>query len=116
MTSFAFFSSELAFNQHLRGDTCMVGTHLPEGVFLLHSLPTGEGIHNRVLESMTHVQAAGDVRRWNHNTKGFALTGGTKVTELFPFFSPTLFYFGGLIGFIKRGFWLSGHEDSVDCW
>ena len=63
---------ELTLHQHLRGDTGVVGTRLPQGVATLHAAETDQGVHDRVVEAVTHVQAAGDVRRRDHDGVGLA--------------------------------------------
>ena len=65
-------SFKLTLHQHLRGDTGVVGTRLPQGVTTLHAAETDQGVHDRVVEAVTHVQAAGDVRRRNHDGVGLA--------------------------------------------
>ncbi|CSA90263.1 Uncharacterised protein [Vibrio cholerae] len=67
MLSFAFFCSDLTLNHHLSGDTRVVSTHLPQGIFALHTLTADQSIHNGVLEGVTHVQAACDVRWRDHD-------------------------------------------------
>ncbi|MNS56032.1 hypothetical protein D3C72_888810 [compost metagenome] len=66
------FGFELALHQHLRGDTSVVGARLPQGVATLHAAETDQGVHDRVVEAVTHVQAAGDVRRRDHDGVGLA--------------------------------------------
>ena len=63
---------ELTLHQHLRGDTGVVGARLPQGVATLHAAETDQGVHDRVVEAVTHVQAAGDVRRRDHDGVGLA--------------------------------------------
>ena len=60
---------ELALDHHLRRDACVVRTHLPERVASAHALIANQRIHERVLERMAHVQAAGDIRRWDHDAE-----------------------------------------------
>ena len=72
MTGFVFFRRELTFNHHLGGDTGVVGAYLPKGVAALHTFEAGERVHDGVLERMTHVEAAGDVGRWDGDAEGFA--------------------------------------------
>ena len=57
------YSQTLTLNQHLGGDTGVVGARLPQGVATLHAAETDQGVHDRVVKTVTHVQAAGDVRR-----------------------------------------------------
>src|SRR5690606_39179341 len=63
VTGFTLFSGNLTLNHHLGRDTRMVSPRLPQGVFALHALVADHGIHDGLLEGMTHMQTAGDVRR-----------------------------------------------------
>ena len=60
----------LALGHHLRGDPCVVGAGLPQRVIPFHPVPAHQNILQRVVEGMAHVQAAGDIRRRDHNGKG----------------------------------------------
>ena len=63
---------ELLFHHALRRDTRMIHTRLPEHLITLHPLAAGQGVHHRVLERVPHVQAAGHVRRRQHDRiRGF---------------------------------------------
>ena len=86
VAGFAFLSSDLTLNHHLRCDTRMVSPRLPQGVFTLHALIADHGVHDGLLESMTHVQAAGDVRRRDHDGKAFftGITMWLEIALLFP--------------------------------
>src|SRR5690554_4480100 len=83
--------SELAFYHHLRGDTCVVSTRLPKGVTALHTAVTNQRIHNGVIKTMTHMQAAGDVRRRNHNGVRLSRTLARHVLRGFPSLVPSAF-------------------------
>jgi hypothetical protein len=52
----------------------VVGTGLPQGVFTLHALVANHGIHDGLLEGMTHMQTAGDVRRRDHDAEALLLS------------------------------------------
>ena len=71
MASFIFFCGDLALNHHLGRDTGMVGTGLPQGIFTLHALVAGHGVHDGLLERVAHMQAAGNVRRRDHDAETF---------------------------------------------
>ena len=75
---------ELAFDQHLGGDPGMIRTHLPQGLITLHPPDANQRIHQRVLKRVTHVQAAGHVRGWNHDAEGIAVARGREVARSFP--------------------------------
>ena len=79
---------ELALDDHLGGDAGMVGARLPQRVVALHAVIAGERVHERVLERMPHVQAAGDVRRRDHDAVRRALAGRAEVPAAFPGFVP----------------------------
>src|SRR5690606_31188173 len=93
-------SGQLTLNHHLRGDTCVVSTRLPKGVTALHTAVTNQRIHNGVIKTMTHMQAAGDVRRRNHNGVRLTRTLGRKVLIGFPSLVPSAFNGVRLIGLI----------------
>jgi hypothetical protein len=57
------FGLELLLDDDLRRDARMVGADLPERVVAAHPMPADEHVHQRLLERVTHVQRAGDVRR-----------------------------------------------------
>ena len=61
---------QLALDDHLRGDAGVVEAGLPEHVEAPHPVPAGEDVHQRVVEGVAHVQAAGDVRRRQQDREG----------------------------------------------
>ena len=114
MTGLALFGGDLALNHHLGGDTGVVGTRLPQGVLALHAVVADQGVHQGLLEGVTHVQAAGDVRRRDHDAEGvFAgVAVGLEVTLGFPVLIERLFdgvviksLFHGLAVFWMDGVW-----------
>ena len=104
----ALFSRYFTLDQHLRGDTRMVGAYLPQGIVALHPLPARQGIHNGVLERVAHVQAAGYIGRWNHDRKGLALAGRGETVVGLPAFVPAGFDLFGLVGLF--------HGESAHGW
>ena len=86
------FAVQLAFHQHLGGDTGVVGPHLPECAPAVHAVITDEGIHERVLKGVPHVQAAGDVGRWNGDAVAVAVAGRGEVAGGFPGFVQFALY------------------------
>src|SRR5690606_17647662 len=84
------FGPQLALHHHLGGDTGVVRTHLPQGVVALHAVVADQAIHDGVVEAVTHVQAAGDVGRRDHDAVGITLAGGLEVAALFPGVVPVL--------------------------
>ncbi len=99
VTGFTFFSGNLALNHHLGRDPSVVGADLPQGVFTLHTLVTDHGIHDGLLESMSHMQTAGDVRRRDHDAEGlFAFVAvRLEIALLFPVLVKRLFDILGVI-------------------
>jgi hypothetical protein len=63
-----------------------------------HAVVAGQAIHDGLVESMAHVQGAGDVRRRQLDAeRRFAgVQGGAVVTALFPLAAPELFNVGRL--------------------
>ena len=47
---------QLTLNNHLRGNPCVVGTWLPEGIFAQHSVIAGERVHDGIVKAVPHVQ------------------------------------------------------------
>ena len=75
---------QLPFHHHLRGDPRVVGARLPQGVMALHPVVAGQRVHDGVLEGVTHVQGAGDVRRRNHDAVGRAPAAGRETALFLP--------------------------------
>ena len=93
VTGFTFFCGNLALNDHLGSDPGVVSTDLPQGVFALHALIADHGIHDGLLEGVTHMQTAGDVRRRDHDAETFLafIAIRLKVALLFPVLVKRLF-------------------------
>ena len=99
VAGFTFFGGNLTLNHHLGSDTRVVGTGLPQGVFTLHALVANHGIHDGLLEGMTHMQTAGDVRRRDHDAEGlFAFIAvRLEIALLFPVLVKRLFDILGVV-------------------
>jgi hypothetical protein len=65
-----------------------------------HAVVADQGVHDGFLETVAHVQAAGDIGRWNHDGVGLALAAGGEVALFLPFLVPTGFDIGGLVGLV----------------
>ena len=91
---------QLAFHQHLGGDTGVVGARLPQGVATLHAAEADQRIHDRIVEAMAHVQAASDVRWRNHDGVRVARTLWGEIVLGLPGVVPGSFDSVGLIGLI----------------
>jgi hypothetical protein len=61
---------QLTLDHHLGGDAGMVAARLPQDRPAEHALKADQAVLNGVVEGMPHVQAAGDVRRRNHDAVG----------------------------------------------
>ncbi len=93
VAGFAFFRGDLALHHHLGGDAGVVGARLPQGVFALHALVADHGVHDGLLERVAHVQAAGDVRRRDHDAEAFLAFVAVRleIALLFPVLVQRLF-------------------------
>ena len=96
--------TQLALHHHLRSNTRMVSTRLPQGIATLHTAETDQGIHDRVIEAVAHMQAAGHVRRRQRNGVRLTRTLRSKVIVLLPGLVPGRFNSVGLVGFIHGCF------------
>ncbi len=79
---------QLPFNHHLRGDAGVVGAHLPQGVAALHAVVADQGVHDRFLEAVPHVQAARHVGRGDHDAVGRFAATGREIATVFPGLVP----------------------------
>ena len=59
-----------AFHHHLRRDAGMVGAGLPQHVAALHPPPADQRVLDGEGQRVAHMQAAGDVRRRDHDGEG----------------------------------------------
>src|SRR5690554_4978729 len=91
---------KLALDHHLGGDAGVVGARLPQCIAALHAAVTNQRIHDGVVEAVTHVQAAGDVWRRNHDGIWLAGALGGEIQIAFPVLIPGGFNGVWLIGFI----------------
>ena len=82
---------QLPLDDHLGRDACMIGARLPQGVVALHPVVAGEGVHDSVLECMTHMQTAGDIRWRKHDAVGSITPRRLEVGIIFPVTVPALF-------------------------
>ncbi len=77
---------QLALDHVLGRDAGVVHAGQPQRLVTLHAAAANQGVHERVLERVAHVQLAGDVRRWDHDAKGrlVARRVGGEVATLDP--------------------------------
>ena len=80
--------AELALDHHLGGDAGVIGARLPQGVAALHAAVADQRVHDRVVEAMAHVQAAGHVRRRDHDGVGLAFAARSEVVVGLPGLVP----------------------------
>ena len=96
--AFAVFG-KLAFHYHLRRNTGVVLTGLPQRVKAAHPVPTHQNILQCIVERMAHVQRSCHVGRRDHDRKGFLARGigtGLEGTGLFPCGIEAGFGLGGV--------------------
>ena len=113
---------ELLLHHALGRDARVVHAGQPQHLVALHALASGEGVHQRVVERVPHVQAAGHVRWRQHDRirRFVARRVGREVARI----DPALIQLGLYCGRIPRlreglhpralcGFRADGHLDSL---
>ena len=94
---------QLPFDHHLRGNAGMIHAGLPQRVETHHAPMTNERIHDGVLECMSHVQSAGDVRRRYDDRIGGSGAARREMSGCFPVRINARFDVGGREGFVHGG-------------
>ena len=87
----------------LGGDGCVVCAGHPQGCVALHPLGADEHVLHGVIQCMTHVQLAGDVRRRHHDGVGF-LVGvcfRVEVAAVQPELVDAVFHLTGIVLFCE---------------
>ena len=102
------FVRQLAFHQHLRSDPGVIGAHLPQSTLALHALIADQGVHERLVKGMSHVQGAGDIGRRYEDAVTVTVAAGFEEIRLVPVLVEALF--NGLR--IK----IVVHSDSNNAW
>ena len=99
------FGGQQAFHHHLGGDAGMVGARLPQRIAPLHPPPAGQRILQGEGQGMAHMQAAGDVRRRDHDGEGRRRTGRVagEGAALLPALIQAGFESGGGQRFVQHG-------------
>ena len=84
---------ELLLHHGLGGDAGVVHPGQPQHLVALHPLAPGQRVHQRVVQRMAHVQAAGHVgRRQHHRVWRLAAVGvGGEILRLRPSFGTARF-------------------------
>ena len=100
------FGFELSLNDHLCGNASVVCAHLPQRVVAAHAVVANEGIHDRLLKAVPHVERARDVGGWYRDAVSRSIAAGRKVTLRLPAGIPAGLDIGGREVFIhghRRG-------------
>ena len=80
---------QLAHHFSLCGDTCMVGSRHPAGIFAFHTGAANENILNRIVQHVAHVEHTRYVWRRNDHRIRFAAIGfATEEFIVEPVFIP----------------------------
>jgi len=82
---------QAALDHHLRGNASMIRARLPQGPVAAHAVIADQGIHEGVLEGVTHVQRTGDVGRRDHDAVGGVPVAGREIAVALPVLVPALF-------------------------
>ena len=87
----------------LRGDGSVIGAGQPESAIPLHTAPADQDILQRLIERMTHVELAGDVRRRNHNGVRLLLRVriGVEILPVHPELIDSVLDVAGIVRFGK---------------
>ncbi len=112
MAAQALLLRELALHHVLGGDPGVVHARQPQGVVALHAAPPDQRVDQRVVEGVTDVQGAGDVRRRDDDgvRRSLRLRVRGEVTRFLPAFVARPFHLGGrVLGGQLDGTW-SAHD------
>jgi hypothetical protein len=80
----------------------VIGARLPQRVVAAHAVVAGQRVHDRLVETVPHVQRAGDVGRRQQDAEVVGLVGiqaGGEIIARFPNGIPASFDLGGLEAF-----------------
>ena len=85
-TALALGLGQVPFDECVHGDAGVIHARQPQRVVTLHALAPGQRVHQRVPERAAEVQAAGDVRRRQHDRVRRPVTAriGREVAPLDP--------------------------------
>jgi len=104
---------QLALDDHLCRNACVVGAGLPERVEAAHPVPARQDVLQRVVEGVAHVERAGDVGRRDHDAEGVLVRGvgaGAERARLLPGGVDARFGFLRVEGLFHRHERLPGPE------
>ena len=92
---------KLTLDHHLRGDAGMVGANHPQRVPTFKPVIADQHVLKRVVERVAHVQAAGDVRRRDHDGERLRIRAGRmECTGRLPVRVPALLNVGRVVMFV----------------
>ena len=99
IAGFIFFFFNYFFYFNLGSQACMVIAGHPQGIVTHHAVPTNQNILQGVVQSVTHMQLTGDIRRGNYDAECFFtfLYFCMKITIVFPIFIPFLLNGSGVV-------------------
>ena len=108
---FVLILSQLLDDLSLNRNSCVVSSRQPQRFISLHPFPTRQHVHDRVLQSMAHVQAARDVWRRDDDRVfrrvRVLIYLRTEKTALFPTFIVIFFGRFRIVGLCEF------HNDSL---
>ena len=87
----------MPLHHHLGGNAGMICAWLPECPPTLHALLADQDVSQGVLETVPHVEAAGDIGRRQHDAERFTVALGLKAAFLLPVAIPALLEAGRVI-------------------
>ena len=93
---------QLALDQHLGGDTGVIGARQPENIASAHPLPAHRDVDLRGLEHVPHVQRASHVGRRDHQREHGSRRGSVSFEQTLadPPLGPRWFNLRGIVGFL----------------
>ena len=91
---FALGLLELGLDLGLGGNAGVIGTRQPQGGVALHALAADNGINQRVVQSVAHMQLTGHIRRRQHDgiRLGLRMCVWGEVALFYPALIEVLFY------------------------
>jgi hypothetical protein len=74
-------ADQLPLHHVLGGDAGVVHARQPQRLVALHAAAAGEHVHDRVVECVSHMETAGDVRRGQHDAELRLVAGRVRSEE-----------------------------------
>ena len=96
-------AGQIFFYNVLGSDTGVIGTRHPQDVVAAQSPVAAQNILQSIIQSVTHMEHTGNIRRRYHNGIAcfFTFLLGRKQPLTFPEIIPAFFNVVGLITFVK---------------